>query len=119
MIIYTFVATYNLFSQAVCNDARRFNRWAFFMPIRQVIDCYNNFLSAAYLEWYLYIRISITRLAIDCTLAVKRAAVFFCPRFNVQSNMSKKTTTELLTVQITPAKGAILDFFSPIRLVVS
>ena len=112
MVISIFAATYNLFSQASSTDARRFNRWAFFMSIRQVIDYFNNLLSAAYLRWYLYIRISITRLAIDCTLAVKRAAVFFALDLTYNLIMAKKTTTELLTVQITLAQMRLLDYVS-------
>jgi hypothetical protein len=112
-MMFSIFAPTNNFPYKASNNARRFNRWAFFMPIRQVIDCLNNALSAACLRWYLYIRILITRFAMNYTLAVKRAAVFYCPRLTYNSIMSKTTNpqAELITVQVTPCQLAILNHF--------
>ena len=111
MIFSIFAPTYNFFCQASSTDARRFNRWAFFMPLSLILGLSYSFLSAAYLEWYLYIRISISRLAKSCTLAVKRAAVFFALNLTYNSIMSNPQL-ELQKVHITPAQKSLLDFIT-------
>lgn len=110
MIIYTFVATTNFFCKARHTDARYVStRRAFFMPIRQVIDSIYNLLSAACLRWYLsYPHFNFLPCK-ELVVGGEEGSRFYCPRLTTNSIMSKKTTTELLTVQITPAQMRFLD----------
>lgn len=110
MNIDNFVATSNFITRRDYNARCVSTRRAFFMPNRQVIDSIDKNLSAACLKWYSVIRISIFRLAMSCLLAVKRAAVFYCPRLTSNSIMSK-TTQPTVTVKITPVQEQILDFY--------